>query len=1136
MIRVYNKFSLVFVIAISCLFFTGTNLFSQQKGVLLPDESSLVVDLTVVNSVAVRSEIFHFLESSKELRIVSFEHATKLTLASKSMSHNELQVYYEAVVQRFVENDKHRSKDEQSASLQAFATKYGYETADKLLGTLSVTDNNTCATSLPFCTDITYNFPAGTSGSGESGPNYGCLNSTPAPAWYHMKIAIGGSLTITMYSTPLVDIDFILWGPFDDPVSPCTAGLTANKIIDCSYSTAATEYCDLANGIVGKYYILLITNYSQQPCNITFHKTGGVGATDCTIVPPPIGSNSPVCVGETINLWADDFAGATYAWTGPNGWTSNQQNPTILNANMNHAGTYSLVITVNGSQSQPISTVVVVNATPIPAFTGENVCFGATTHFTNQSTTNPPGQTITSRLWSFGDGQTSNDISPTHVYATAGSFNVTLTCYTGMQNCAESVSHTVMVYANPVPAFTASAACFGEATVFTNQSTTNPPGQIISGYLWDFGDGNTSTVPNPTHTYSAPGTYPVTLTCYTGNNSCDETVNHNVTVNTIPVPAFSSEDVCYGSPTVFVNTSTTNPPGETISAFEWDFGDGQTSTEENPTHIYADPGTYLVTLTCFTGNEACDAAVSNNTIVSAFPEVYAGEDKNISNGWSTILDESTIEGGSGSLNFIWSPAEFLVDATVLHPTTVSLTQSKIFTLTVTDAITGCISDDDITVNVAGGPLYVAATATPEVICFGESTDLYAYTTGGAGAYTFTWTSNPAGFESNIQNPTVVPDITTTYFISVFDGQITVNSSITVVVKPVPTAVAGDDQTINMGTSTSLHGLYYGGSGNFSYLWSPADSLANPTTGQYEQNPLTKVMVDTANPTVFTLQILDNNGCNSEPDQMTVFVGGAMLSVFATTTEDVICRGESSTVSAAASGGAGTFTYLWSSQPAGTTSTNSQLDVTPEMTTTYFVSVSDGYFNVIDSVQIIVNQLPLVDLKPANINWYRPDTINVCVRDSVWLDAGPNMTYHWNNGSIDRKIRSITNGQWVDFQTYSVEVTNPATGCKNNDIITIFFDFNTCNLGIDDREDVSNKLKVTPNPTNGVFNLDLKTLNEDGTLYLIDASGKIISEEYFTKGTYPSGTKRFDISPLPQGMYLLYFRSEKYVAVKQLIKN
>ncbi|MFZ4465378.1 MAG: T9SS type A sorting domain-containing protein, partial [Bacteroidales bacterium] len=433
-------------------------------------------------------------------------------------------------------------------------------------------------------------------------------------------------------------------------------------------------------------------------------------------------------------------------------------------------------------------------------------------------------------------------------------------------------------------------------------------------------------------------------------------------------------------------------------------------------------------------------------------------------------------------------------------------------------------------------LYVAASATPEVLCFGESTDLYAYTSGGAGAYTFTWTSNPAGFESNIQNPTVVPDITTTYHISVFDGQITVNSSITVVVKPVPTAVAGDDQTINMGTNTTLHGLYYGGSGNFSYLWSPADSLANPAVGEHEQNPMTKVMVDTANPTVFTLQILDNNGCNSEPDQMTVFVGGAMLSVFASTTEEVICRGESSSVSAAASGGAGTFSYSWTSRPPGIVSPESELEVTPELTTTYFVNVSDGYFNVIDSVQIVVNQLPQVDLKPANINWYKPDTINVCVRDSIWLDAGPNLTYHWNNGSIDRKIRSITNGQWVDFQTYSVEVTNPATGCKNSDIITIFFDFNTCNLGIDDREDVSNRMKVTPNPTNGVFSLDLTGLPEKGTLYLIDATGKIISEDGLSDVSQSDGTRRFDISHYPQGMYLLYFRSEKYVAVKQLIKN
>jgi len=145
-----------------------------------------------------------------------------------------------------------------------------------------------CEESDPFCTSDTYVFPAGTSGnSAQPGPNYGCLSTTPNPAWYHMKIGVPGDIEITMYSEPAYDIDFICWGPFSDPVLPCEGQLTAFKTVDCSYAGGtAPEICNIPNGLEGEYYILLITNFSQQECDIIFEKTGGSGETDCGIVPP----------------------------------------------------------------------------------------------------------------------------------------------------------------------------------------------------------------------------------------------------------------------------------------------------------------------------------------------------------------------------------------------------------------------------------------------------------------------------------------------------------------------------------------------------------------------------------------------------------------------------------------------------------------------------------------------------------------------------------------------------------------------------------------------------------------------------------------------------------------------------------
>ena len=150
-------------------------------------------------------------------------------------------------------------------------------------------ENNLCALADPFCTDLgMYEFPAGVNaGSGESGPDYDCLYTTPNPAWYYMKISDPGDMDIYMYSTPSVDIDFCCWGPFADPISPCPYGLTEDKVVSCSYSAQPTEHCMIpASAQTGEYYILVITNYSNQTCNINFSKVGGSGSTDCTIVVP----------------------------------------------------------------------------------------------------------------------------------------------------------------------------------------------------------------------------------------------------------------------------------------------------------------------------------------------------------------------------------------------------------------------------------------------------------------------------------------------------------------------------------------------------------------------------------------------------------------------------------------------------------------------------------------------------------------------------------------------------------------------------------------------------------------------------------------------------------------------------------
>ncbi|HEY6808349.1 MAG TPA: PKD domain-containing protein [Gemmatimonadales bacterium] len=159
---------------------------------------------------------------------------------------------------------------------------------------------------------------------------------------------------------------------------------------------------------------------------------------------------------------------------------------------------------------------------------------------------------------------------------------------------------------NQPPTAAFGSSCSGLTCAFT--STSSDPDGSISSYAWTFGDGGTAGVANPGYTYAAGGTYTVTLTV-TDNQGATSSVSHTVTVsggNQPPVASFTSS--CGGLTCQF--TSTSSDPDGTVTAYSWSFGDGATSTAQNPTHTYAVGGTtYTVTLTV-TDNQGATASVS----------------------------------------------------------------------------------------------------------------------------------------------------------------------------------------------------------------------------------------------------------------------------------------------------------------------------------------------------------------------------------------------------------------------------------------------------------------------------------------------------------------------------------------------
>ncbi len=211
----------------------------------------------------------------------------------------------------------------------------------------------------------------------------------------------------------------------------------------------------------------------------------------------------------------------------------------------------------------------------------------------NYSFTNASTGAATSWQWDFGDGGTSTAQNPTHTYSSNGNFVVCLTIGNGCRT--ETFCDTVTTCQVPVAAFTSNPS--GLQVAFTDQSHPT-----VTTWAWDFGDGGTSNLQNPSHTYAANGTYNV---CLTATNSCStETVCHTVTVCALLNEAFTSTVVSA------LSVDFQDLSDASATTWAWDFGDGGTSTVQNPNHVYASLGAYNVCLTvssgCATGT-TCDS-------------------------------------------------------------------------------------------------------------------------------------------------------------------------------------------------------------------------------------------------------------------------------------------------------------------------------------------------------------------------------------------------------------------------------------------------------------------------------------------------------------------------------------------------
>jgi PKD repeat protein len=305
--------------------------------------------------------------------------------------------------------------------------------------------NTYCSGAIQICIDsLTSSYPAAVySGNAEPGPDYGCLFSQPSPKWFYIVIQEYGEVDIQIQSNSSVDIDYILWGPFGDLNSICTAQLTDSNVIDCDYSFTNPFTFHIPNATTNSVFMLLVTNFSNEQTLISFKQVNygqdSAGKVFCILPPSDVSSNSPVCENDTLKLFSPYISGANYTWTGPSGFVSNAQNPVISGINMSNRGNYYLNVTLAPLQTG--SAQVYFDIYPLPTAN-----FSYNTYYTFVGFLFNCID-YTSCLWDFGDGTYDSTISnPNHDYASGGTYVVKLIAY---NDCgSDTMTKTITLISN----------------------------------------------------------------------------------------------------------------------------------------------------------------------------------------------------------------------------------------------------------------------------------------------------------------------------------------------------------------------------------------------------------------------------------------------------------------------------------------------------------------------------------------------------------------------------------------------------------------------------------------------------------------------------------------------------------------
>jgi gliding motility-associated-like protein len=495
---------------------------------------------------------------------------------------------------------------------------------------------------------------------------------------------------------------------------------------------------------------------------------------------------------NNVQLQSSTTPGATYQWYLNGVALPGETNPTIdISINGYPQGNYTVMVTTSTNCSVASTTIATLPQV-VAGFSNTNVCIGSATQFTDTSSTGTG--TITGWAWDFGDpasagNNTSTLQNPSHVFTSSGTFNVTLTT-TSSTGCSATTIMTVNVGALPTPSFVYLQVCGSNLVNFTGTSSVPAP-STITGTSWNFGDpasgpNNTSTLPNPSHTFSGVGNFTVTL-IITTSEGCSQTITQSVTVTQSAASSFTATNVCSNSPMLFTNTSTN------AASYHWDFGvpalTNDTSNLVSPSYTYTLGGVYTVMLIANPGPCADTSTLLVN--VNPGPQIAFLAPPVCLGGATSFTDQSSITSGSiTGWHWDFGVAALTNDTSNLQSPNYTYTSAGTFNVTLTcTSNNGCTTTATFPITVEALP---NANFTSNTACQGTLTSLTDISSTSSGTITnWVWDFGDGSPTSALQNPTHTYGNDSTYSVSL----IVTNSAGCVDTVALPVVVAAIPQVI-----------------------------------------------------------------------------------------------------------------------------------------------------------------------------------------------------------------------------------------------------------------------------------------------------------------------------------------------------